>query len=136
VGSEATGPNNSGWARTTATSARQSPPKAIATARSSTVLPGSCLARGARHGTIATDSARDRPLAAAVPSSIDAPADESSDSLPDSTRTPKPAAIPFTYGGPFRSRFLDLRKPKFPLQDRHFRALRADNALSQTKDRG
>jgi hypothetical protein len=37
---------------------------------------------------------------------------------------------------PSRSRPLDRRKPKFPLQDRHFRALRADHAFSQTKDRG
>ena len=50
VGSEATAPNNSGWARTTATSARQSPPSAIVTARSSTVLPGSCTDRAGRHG--------------------------------------------------------------------------------------
>jgi len=41
VGSEATVPNSSDWARTTAASAKQSPPNAIATARSSTVLPGS-----------------------------------------------------------------------------------------------
>ena len=50
VGSEATAPNTSGWARTTAASAKQSPPSAIATARSSTVLPGSCTDRAGRHG--------------------------------------------------------------------------------------
>ena len=46
-----------GWARTTATSAKQSPPSAIATTRSSTVLPGSCTDRAGRHGL----NARERP---------------------------------------------------------------------------
>ena len=41
VGSEATGPNRPGWARTTARSAAQSPPSATAVARSTTILPGS-----------------------------------------------------------------------------------------------
>ena len=41
VGSEATVPNSSDYARTTAAWAKQSPPNAIATAKSSTVLPGS-----------------------------------------------------------------------------------------------
>ena len=130
VGSEATGPNNSGWARTTATSARQSPPSAIATARSSTVLPGSWTERAARHGANPSRQSFASPLTRAVASSIAAPAEEISDSPPDSTRTPEPAGIVFTYGVPFRSATLDLRQPKFPKQDRHFRALRADSPLT------
>jgi len=46
VGSEATGPNTPGSARSAATSARQSPPTARVTARSHTTLVGSCLAVG------------------------------------------------------------------------------------------
>ena len=41
VGSEATGPNSPGWARIAAMSERQSPPKAMAVARSRTILAGS-----------------------------------------------------------------------------------------------
>ena len=50
VGSEATTPNSSGWARTIATSAKQSPPSAIDMAISRTVLPGLWTERRARHG--------------------------------------------------------------------------------------
>ena len=102
VGSEATAPNSSGWARTTAMSARQSPPSAIATARSNTVLPGSWTDRAARHGAKPSDKAVASPLPRAVDSNIAAPAEEISDSPPDSTRTPEPAGIAFTYGVPFR----------------------------------
>ena len=49
TGSEATGPNSSGCARSIATSARQSPPSASATARSVTIFPGLCTARAGRH---------------------------------------------------------------------------------------
>ena len=49
TGSDATGPARSGCSRSTAISARQSPPSASAAARSATILPGSCTARGARH---------------------------------------------------------------------------------------
>ena len=49
TGSEATGPASSGWERSTAISARQSPPSASAMTRSAMILPGSCTARGARH---------------------------------------------------------------------------------------
>ena len=51
-------PNNADWARTNAASARQSSPSAIVTARSSTVLPGSCTDRASRHGLNVRDSAR------------------------------------------------------------------------------
>jgi hypothetical protein len=46
---EATGRNSAGSARSTPTSARKSPPKATATASSSTVLPGLCTDRDSRH---------------------------------------------------------------------------------------
>ena len=58
VGSDATCPNTSGFVRSTAMSARQSPPTAVATARSSSTLPGSCTASGRRHRANAADSAR------------------------------------------------------------------------------
>ena len=136
VGSEATVPNNSGWARTTPMSARQSPPRPIATTRSRTVLPGSWTERAARHGANPSLSASASPLTRAVASSIAAPAEEISDSPPDSTRTPEPAGITFTYGVPFRAADFDLRQAKFSKQDRHFRALRAERHLSHVKDRG
>jgi hypothetical protein len=50
VGSEATGPNTVGSARSVAMSARQSPPSATASAMSRRTLPGSWTARGFRHG--------------------------------------------------------------------------------------
>ena len=49
TGSDATGPASPGCSRSTAMSARQSPPSATAAARSATILPGSWTARGARH---------------------------------------------------------------------------------------
>ena len=48
-----------------------------------------------------------KPLTAAVCSSIAAPPDEINDSRPDSTRTPRPQRLRFTYGVPFSSRDLD-----------------------------
>jgi len=53
IGSDATGPNTSGAARSCARSARQSPPTARLTARSSRILPGSWRAIGRRHGSSA-----------------------------------------------------------------------------------
>src|SRR6476660_742584 len=100
VGSEATAPNNSGWARMTAASARQSPPSAIVTARFSTVLPGSCTDRAGRHGLNACESSLASPLTWADSSNSAAPADEINDSPPDSTPTP-PQRLGFTYGVPF-----------------------------------
>ena len=50
-------------------SARQSPPSASATARSSTILPGSWCANGFRHGDNASDSAAVSPVFSAVRSS-------------------------------------------------------------------
>ena len=62
VGSEATGPNTSRSPRRCAMSARQSPPIATDTARSNTILPGSWVARGLRHGANACDSSSSRPV--------------------------------------------------------------------------
>jgi hypothetical protein len=69
VGSEATGPNTSGAARNCARSARQSPPTARLTARSSRILPGLCRANGRRHGSSTCERAVSRPTASAVRSS-------------------------------------------------------------------
>jgi len=63
VGSEATEPNSSGAPRSSATSARQSPPRASVTARSTSTFAGSCRANGFRHGASATNS----PAAATLP---------------------------------------------------------------------
>jgi hypothetical protein len=113
VGSEATGPNSSGWARTTATSARQSPPSAIAAARSSTTLPGSCAARGARHRANASVNDRSSPAARAVSASSVAPAEESNDSLPAANRTRLERPLRFTHGVPSRSDQSVLRHTRF-----------------------
>ena len=74
VGSDATSPNTSGAARNWARSARQSPPIARLTARSSTILPGSWRASGLRHGVNAWASALVSPTACAVLSRIVLPA--------------------------------------------------------------
>ena len=74
VGSDATGPNTAGSARSRFTSARQSPPNANATARSSTILPGSWIANGFRHGRSAVDNDRPRPLVRIVSTSNTPPA--------------------------------------------------------------
>ena len=70
-------------------------------------MPGSCTDRASRHGLNVRDSAPAKPLTAAVCSSIAAPPDEINDSRPDSTRTPRPQRLRFTYGVPFSSRDLD-----------------------------
>ncbi len=49
VGSDATEPKTPGSARSSATSARQSPPRASMTARSVMIFAGSCVANGLRH---------------------------------------------------------------------------------------
>ena len=70
-----------GWARTTATSAKQSPPSATAIARSSSTLPGSWPARSARHGASAADRLPLQPRSAAL-----------------ARRTPRPTRTPTTRG--------------------------------------
>ena len=84
VGSEATGPNTSGCARSCAMSARQSPPTARLSARSSTILPGSCRVNRLRHGVSAALNAASSPTAMAVRVSSTAPA-------PETTLRPDPS---------------------------------------------
>ena len=70
VGSEATRPNTPGSARSTAISARQSPPTASVSARSSRTFAGSCTAYRGRHGPARpTTPGRDRPSRAVSVSS-------------------------------------------------------------------
>ena len=59
-----------------AASARQSPPSAIASATSSTVLPRSWIDRAARHDRSCRDSPMAKPLTCAVCISSDAPVEE------------------------------------------------------------
>lgn len=74
VGSEATGPKTPGSARSAAMSARQSPPRASAIARSQTIFPGSWTAFGCRRRASAVDRAWPRPVAVTVVVSSTAPA--------------------------------------------------------------
>ena len=86
VGSDATDPNSSGWARNIATSAKQSPPNANVTARSATTFPGSCTARGLRHPASPTDKPRSSPAARSVSVNSNAPAWATTpDPSPDTT---------------------------------------------------
>ncbi|CQD01961.1 hypothetical protein BN000_00014 [Mycobacterium europaeum] len=100
VASEATAPNNSGWARTTAISAAQSPPRATAIATSISTLAGSCTDRGARHGANAADMALSSPEQRSVWDNKSPPADDTSESRAESTTT-EHTALRFTYGVPF-----------------------------------
>src|ERR1035437_10226863 len=72
VRSDAPRPNTAGSSRRIAMSARQSPPSATATARSSRIFPGSCVARGLRHEVSAYDSAVLSPAFSAVRSRVSA----------------------------------------------------------------
>ena len=136
VGSDATWPNRSGWARTTPRSARQSPPNAIATARSSTTLPGSCRARTGRHFANCSPNTESSPTVRAVSSSNPAPADDSNDSVPTATRTRLEPRLFFTHGVPLLLGFRCRRKHQNPNKDRHFRAFTPRVAAASTKDRG
>jgi hypothetical protein len=82
TGSDATGPNRPGSARSIAISARQSPPSASVTARSATIFPGSCTARGARHRASLADRPASRPVTRSAQVSSRAPA---WDTTPDSS---------------------------------------------------
>ena len=59
--SEATGPNRSGWLRSTARSAIASPPSASITARSTATRPGSCPDSRCRNDASASDIAVGQP---------------------------------------------------------------------------
>jgi hypothetical protein len=85
VGSDATAPNTAGSARSKPTSARQSPPIASATARSNTILPGSWLANGLRHGVNAPDKPPVSPARSAARSSTTDPACDTTPEPPAST---------------------------------------------------
>ena len=136
VGSDATCPNRSGWLRTTARSDRQSPPNAIATARSSTILPGSCRARPAIHGRSCSLNTVSKPTVAAVAVSSDPPADDNNDSPPTTTCSRLERRLLFTHGVPLSSVVLCLRKHQNPKQSRHFRASTPRVARSLAKLRG
>ncbi len=72
--SEATLPNSASWPRSTPRSLTQSPPSAIATARSRRTVPGSWAERRSRVGAIASLSAGVRPALSAISLSREAPA--------------------------------------------------------------
>ena len=65
---------SSGWERSTAMSARQSPPSASAMTRSAMIFPGSCTARAARHRASPAVRASPRPVTRAASASSNAPA--------------------------------------------------------------
>ena len=109
VGSEATGPNRSGWLRSTARSEIASPPSASITARSTATRPGSCPESRCRNGASASDIAADRPVASARSASSRAPAWPT---------TPRPSAVT-TILGREEVRFT-LRVP-FALDGRNLR---------------
>jgi hypothetical protein len=110
TGSEATGPARAGCSRSTAISARQSPPSASAAARSATILPGSCTARGARHRASPSDRPRPSPVTRIVSHSSTAPAWDTSPRPSAGTRTPAERALIFTWKVPSARDGQDLRQ--------------------------
>ena len=66
VGSEATGPNTAGSARTAARSEQVSPPNASVNARSRSTFAGSCRASCGRHGASASLNATSSPAVRTV----------------------------------------------------------------------
>jgi hypothetical protein len=94
TGSDAAGPNSAGCSRSMATSARQSPPGARATARSAMIFPGSWMAWAARHSSSPCDSRRLRPVTCSTRVSSRAPAWDTIPDPPASTMTLGPAAGP------------------------------------------
>jgi len=128
VGSDATRPNTAGCARSTAMSARQSPPNASVPARSRTTLPGSWTAVSGHHGPRARDNPRSNPVARAVWTNNAPPADEARGSVPatipgSGARPTRPRPLTrrwpfglvFTYGVPLLAADIwTLSKPSFP----------------------
>ena len=96
VGSEATGPKSSPWLRSRARSDRARPPRAAHRARSATILPGSCTARGLRQDSRARESAVSRPVARIVPVSSLAPAGPTAGTSPASAPACGYNPVPFT----------------------------------------
>jgi len=88
VGSEATHPYTTGCSRSTAMSARQSPPRLSVTARSVSTFAGSCIAKGLRHDASALDNPTPKPLTPMVSVSNIPPPDDTVEpsDLPTATR--------------------------------------------------
>ena len=110
TGSEATGPASSGWERSTATSARQSPPSASATARSAMIFPGSCTARGARHRASPAERPSPSPVTRAASASSNAPAWDTIPLPSADTVILGRRAVFFTWKVPLARRGQDLRQ--------------------------
>ena len=87
---------SSGCSRSTAMSARQSPPSATAAARSAMILPGSCTARGVRHRESPAERSRPRPVTRIVSHSRTAPAWDTRPRPSDDTCTLAVRALFFT----------------------------------------
>src|SRR5687768_13402734 len=85
VGSEATAPNTPGSDRSIARSDTQSPPSASITARSHTILPGSCTAPDRRHGDNFSDNSLLNPVLSTVRNSNPAPACDTTGEPPPAT---------------------------------------------------
>jgi len=100
TGSDATGPASCGCSRSTAMSARQSPPRATAAARSATTFPWSWTARGARHLPRPSDRPRARPVTRIVSHSRTAPAWETRPRPSADTATRAARALFFTWKVP------------------------------------
>jgi hypothetical protein len=113
TGSDATGPARCGWSRSTAMSARQSPPSASAAARSATILPGSWTARGARHRSSACDRPRPRPVTRIVSHSRTDPAWDTRPFPSDDTATLAVRALFFTWKVPTAGGGQDPRQALF-----------------------
>ena len=96
TGFDATGPASSGCSRSTAMSARQSPPSASAAARSAMTFPGSCTARGARHCSRPAESPPASPVTRIVSHSRTAPAWDTRPRPSADTVTLVPRALFFT----------------------------------------
>ena len=122
MGSEATKPNTPGWARNTPISAAQSPPSATATARSSTIFPGSWIAHDRRQLPNRVDSSRDSPVACAVATSGDPPACDTNDSPKVTTDNHGRRCLSFTCEVPLYPAGLSLENSDPTGLSRHFRA--------------
>src|SRR5262249_39972174 len=113
TGSDATGPNSAGCSRSTATSARQSPPSGRATARSAMNFPGSRGAPAARHRPSPSDSRRLRPVTCSTWVSSRAPAWDTIPDPPADTMILGGRAVFFTGKVPSAGSVQDLRQALF-----------------------
>ena len=102
-------------------SAIASPPSAIIVATSTTTRPRSCLGMNERRAR-AFDSSFVRPVRSASSRTEIEPACATTPVPSAVTDMPPHHELRFTYGVPLLQDYLDRRKPKFSLQDRHFRA--------------